>query len=86
MKVAHLATERYTNSLVSQTHAEDGYRVRSDELQSEPDVLSSAPRRATELTAGWSGRPGPGERMTQSVLGITSRWNVALLSVWFDTV
>lgn len=33
------------------------------------------------LTAGLSGRPGPGERMTQSMLGRTKRWNSSLQGI-----
>lgn len=35
----------------------------------------------SSLTAGLSGRPGPGERMTQSMLGRTKRWNSSLQGV-----
>lgn len=33
------------------------------------------------LTAGLSGRPGPGERMTQSMLGRTKRWKSSLQGI-----
>lgn len=36
------------------------------------------------LTAGLSGRPGPGERMTQSMLGRTKRWNSSLQGIRGD--
>lgn len=50
--------------------------------RSQCPAVSSTSVAGSQLTAGWSGLPGPGERITQSVFGRTSCLNVALRSIF----
>jgi hypothetical protein len=58
----HLAAERDTERLVPEAHAQDGDGVLAEQLEREADVLESESAHVSRavLTAGWSGRPGPG--------------------------
>ncbi len=66
------------------TYSQDRYGVQADEVECEADILRSVNStqsilllvvRRKEPTEGLSGRPGPGERMIQSMLGRTDRWH-----------
>jgi hypothetical protein len=56
----HLAAERDAERLVPEAHAQDGDGVLAEQLEREANVPESERHAHAQLTAGWSGRPGPG--------------------------
>lgn len=63
--------------MVSQTHAQNRHWVLANQVKRKADVLLSDCLEL-QLTEALSGRPGPGESITQSMFGTTSRLNDGL--------